>query len=77
MGPALQSGCGKAPVGADDPVRPPSPYPYTNNKEYDVPSAQQRCYPVGRGLRAPPENMHIVRRDTWVPPYRAGAVRHP
>ena len=44
---------------------------------YDVPSAQQRCYPVGRGLRAPPENMRIVRRDTWVPPYGAGAVRHP
>ena len=33
MGPALPSGCGKAPVGADDSVRPPSPYLYTNNKE--------------------------------------------
>ena len=33
--------------------------------------------PVGRGLCAPPENMHIVRRDTWVPPYRTGAINRP
>ena len=26
--------------------------------------------PVGRGPRAPPQNTHYPRRDTWVPPYR-------
>ena len=44
---------------------------------YNVPSARRCRYPVGRGLRAPPENMHIVRRDTWVPPYGAGAINRP
>ena len=27
--------------------------------------------PVGRGPRAPPERMCLLRRDTWVPPYKS------
>ena len=26
---------------------------------------------VGRGPRAPPESMHLARRDTWIPPYES------
>ena len=44
---------------------------------YDVPSvgaddsARPRlARPVGRGPRAPPEGMCLLRRDTWVPPYK-------
>ena len=43
-------------VGADDPVRP---------------FARTPCGFVGGDAHiAPPESMHILRRDTWVPPYR-------
>ena len=27
--------------------------------------------PVGRGPRAPPERMRLLRRDTWAPPYKS------
>ena len=29
------------------------------------------AHPVGRGLRAPPGRMCLLRRDTWVPPYKS------
>ena len=49
-------GDGVPDVGADDPVRP---------------FARTPCgFAGGDAHIAPPESMHILRRDTWVPPYR-------
>ena len=31
----------------------------------------RRARPVGRGPRAPPERMCLLRRATWVPPYKS------
>ena len=43
-------------------------------------SARPRpAHPVGRGPRAPPERMCLLRRDTWVPPcksFRRGRCPH-
>ncbi len=45
---------------------------------YDVPSVgaddsvrPRLARPVGRGPRAPPERMCLLRRDTWTPPYKS------
>ena len=58
----------------------------------DDPVRPRLARPVGRGPRAPPERMCLLRRDTWVPPYKSfrrgrcphrpasvarGAVRNP